>query len=74
MILRQIKYFHAVVEQGSFTAAAKHVYVSQSAVSQQIGQLENELGFKLLEREPRGSSLTPAGKYFYEHTLDLTAE
>ena len=48
MLLRQIKYFIAVVESGSFTEAAEKLFISQSAVSQQIRALESELGVALL--------------------------
>ena len=44
MLLRQMKYFTAVVECGSFTEAAEECFISQSAVSQQIQALENDLG------------------------------
>ena len=61
MLLRQIEYFQAVVEQNSFTAAAEQCNISQSAISQQIQALEAELGVKLLERVKRRFTLTPAG-------------
>ncbi|HIR98069.1 MAG TPA: LysR family transcriptional regulator, partial [Candidatus Merdisoma faecalis] len=50
MLLRQMKYFAAVVECGSFTEAAEQCYISQSAISQQIRTLEKELGVELLHR------------------------
>lgn len=68
MLLRQILYFTAVVECGSFTGAAARCYISQSAVSQQIQSLEAELGVLLLKREKRRISLTAAGEYFYRHS------
>ena len=74
MLLRQMKYFTAVVECGSFTEAAEECFISQSAVSQQIQALENDLGVKLLHRESRGFSLTPAGEYFYRRARELLAE
>ena len=64
MELRQLQYFRAVCETGSFTKAAEDCYVSQSAVSQRIKALEAELGFPLTERHGRSFSLTPAGKLF----------
>ena len=64
MELRQLQYFRAVCETGSFTKAAEGCYVSQSAVSQQVKALEAELGFPLTERHGRSFSLTPAGKLF----------
>ena len=53
MLLRQMKYFAAVVECGSFTEAAEQCYISQSAISQQIRTLEKELGVELLHRGNR---------------------
>lgn len=74
MLLRQIEYFQAVVEQNSFTAAAEQFNISQSAISQQIQALEAELGVQLLERHRRKFSLTPAGELFYKRSVVLTAD
>lgn len=74
MLLRQIEYFQAVVELGSFTAAAEACNVSQSAISQQIQALEAELGVKLLERAKRKFTLTPAGELFYKRSVLITAD
>lgn len=60
-----MKYLVAVIECNSFTKAAEQCYISQSAVSQQIRALENELGVELIHRENRGFSVTAAGEYFY---------
>ena len=68
MLLRQIQYFQAVVEHKSFTEAADACHISQSAISQQIKALEEELGFDLLVRKNRSFELTVAGEYFYEHS------
>ena len=65
MELRQLRYFIEVVDQGSFTLAAEACFISQSAISQQIKALEEELGLSLLLRQGRSFSLTPAGDYFY---------
>ena len=64
MELRQIRYFCAVVEAGSFTRAAEAQLVSQSAISQQVKSLEAELGFALLRRHGRSFDVTPAGELF----------
>lgn len=74
MLLKQIQYFAAVVDCGSFTEAAEQCYISQSAISQQIQALEKELGVKLIHRENRKFSLTPAGEYFYSHSKGLLEE
>lgn len=73
-MLKQIKYFQAVVRCKSFTQAAEECYISQSAISQQIQALEQELGVKLLERKNRKFSVTPAGEHFYKKSLVLTAD
>ena len=73
-MIKQIKYFQAVVRCKSFTQAAEECFISQSAISQQIQALEHELGVKLLNRENRKFSLTPAGEHFYQKSLVLTAD
>lgn len=73
-MFNQIRYFQAVVRLGSFTQAANENYISQSAISQQIQSLEKELGVKLLKREKRKFTLTPAGEYFYQQSLRLLEE
>ena len=70
-MLKQIKYFQAVVRCQSFTEAAEECFISQSAISQQIQALERELGVELLKREKRKFFLTSAGEYFYKKSLVL---
>lgn len=62
----QLRCFVAVADAGQVTGAARALFMTQPAVSQAIGQLENELGFKLFDRSGRGVTLTPAGTRFYE--------
>ena len=71
MLLKQLKYFISIIEKGNFTEAAEENYISQSAISQQIQSLENELGYKLLIREKRTFTLTPAGKYIYNQSKNI---
>ena len=73
-MLKQIKYFQAVVRAGSFSQAAQQCYISQSAISQQVQALERELGVTLLKRENRHFSLTPAGEHFYRQSLLLMTD
>lgn len=73
-MLDQIRYFQSVVRLGSFTAAAEEHFISQSAVSQQIKALEDELGVALLNRKKRSFTLTEAGEYFYRKSLVLVAD
>ena len=74
MLLRQIKYFVTVVDCNSFTEAAERLFISQSAISQQIQALEKELGVQLIIRQNRRFSLTPAGEYFYRRGKGLLDE
>jgi DNA-binding transcriptional LysR family regulator len=69
--LKQIGYFLSVAEMGGFTQAAASLFVAQSALSRQIGEMEDELGFALFEREPRGVRLTPAGAAYRERVASI---
>jgi DNA-binding transcriptional LysR family regulator len=75
--LRQLRYFVVVAEEGQITRAAAKLHLAQPALSQAITQLESELAVKLLERHPRGVSLTSAGESFFTKAraaLDAVAE
>ena len=74
MLLRQMEYLQAVIENGNFYLAAEQCHVSQSAISQQIKKLEDELGVRLLERHNRTFSLTPAGEHFYRKSLVILGD
>ncbi len=73
-MLKQMRYFQAVVRLGSFSAAADECFISQSAISQQIQTLERDLGVLLIKRNNRKLSLTPAGEYFYKKSLLITSD
>ena len=72
--LRQLRYFQALVEHGSFSRAAESVFVSQPALSLQIRELEASLGGPLVERESRGIHLTRLGREAHEQTLRILDE
>jgi DNA-binding transcriptional LysR family regulator len=67
----RLRVFREVARQGSFTAAALALQVSQPAVSQHIARLEQELGCALLERSSRRVRPTPAGEAFLRHVDSL---
>src|ERR1700722_9999858 len=68
MELRHLRYFVAVAEAESLTAAAKRMlHTSQPSLSRQIRDLEDEVGVQLLTRNARGIELTPAGLAFLDH-------
>lgn len=69
MDLRQINYFVAAFEEGSFSAAANRLNCTASGVSQQMSALEARLCVSLFERNRRGVVATPAGRLFYDHGL-----
>ena len=73
MQLEQLKIFVAVARCGSFTAAAKQLYISHSTTSRAISALEDELGVRLFCRGNRVNGLTPAGKVLLEEALKLLA-
>ncbi|MCD8082070.1 MAG: LysR family transcriptional regulator [Clostridiales bacterium] len=73
MEIRQLKYFIAAAEQLNFTKAAKKCHIVQTAMPQQIANLENELDIRLFERSHRSLSLTPAGEHFLKHAKTIVA-
>src|SRR3954469_20330610 len=62
MNIRQLTCFVAIVDEGSFTRAARAIGIAQPSLSQHIRMLEKELNGRLIERLPRGITLTPAGR------------
>jgi DNA-binding transcriptional LysR family regulator len=66
--------FIAVVEAGSFTAAAERLDIAKSAVSRRVSALEERLGVQLLRRTTRRLSLTDTGKSYYEHSARILAD
>lgn len=71
MQYRQLRYFVKVVEAGSFSRAAATIHVAQPALSQQVAELEEEVGHKLLHRTPRGVQPTSAGQVLFERASSI---
>lgn len=71
MDIRQLQYFIAVAENLSFTEASKELFVAQSAVSQQIADLEKKIGVKLFIRNKRTVKLTNAGQVLLKEAIML---
>jgi molybdate transport repressor ModE-like protein len=70
---RRVLTFRAVARQRSFSRAARDLALSQPSVSNQVAQLEREIGTRLLERRPGGLRLTREGEILLEHA-DAIAE
>src|ERR1700730_3708916 len=68
MELRHLRYFMVVGEEQHYGRASRRLRVAQPALSRQIQDLEDELGFKLFDRLPRGVKLSAAGRLFLEDT------
>ncbi len=74
MNLRQFRYFVGVVDAGSFSRAATSLRIAQPALSQQISNLEREMGTELLIRSQRGVRPTAAGNMFYRSARSVLNE
>ncbi|MFM0384721.1 LysR substrate-binding domain-containing protein [Paraburkholderia dipogonis] len=75
MELRHLRYFVAVVEEGSFNRAATlRLHTAQPSLSRQIGDLEDELGVQLLKRSSQGLEPTAAGRAFLAHARLILAQ
>jgi DNA-binding transcriptional LysR family regulator len=71
MELRHLRYFVCVAREGSFTRAAEILRIAQPPLSRQMQQLEDELGFVLIERGTRPLHLSEAGRLFYEQAIQV---
>jgi DNA-binding transcriptional LysR family regulator len=71
---RDLRYFVAVAEELHFTQAAKRLFISQPALSKQIGMLERQLGAPLFERDRHSVRLTPVGAALLPHARQVLTE
>ena len=71
MDLKQMQYFTACAQTGSFSEAAKILYSTQPSVSKVVKALEDSLGMQLFERLPRGIRLTPQGREVYRYAWKI---
>jgi DNA-binding transcriptional LysR family regulator len=71
---QQLEYFYVVAMLQHFTRAAEQLSISQPALSRSIGQLENELGVALFDRQGRSVILNSFGQSFFEHTSRILQE
>jgi DNA-binding transcriptional LysR family regulator len=74
MDIKGLLYFIVAAERLNFTAAAKECYITQTAMSLHIKKMEDELGFRLFNRNKHATELTQAGRDFYSRAKELVAE
>ena len=74
MTFQQLLYFQSVADSLSFSKAAKECFVSQTAISRQIRQLEQEMDLRLFDRDTTHVTLTSAGRYFFQQAQQITAQ
>ncbi|MGH8123842.1 MAG: LysR family transcriptional regulator [Rudaea sp.] len=70
-LLRAFEVFLAAADSGSMTTAARHLKITQSAISQQLKLLESEMRVTLMDRDTRPLRLTPAGQALRQHAADM---
>jgi DNA-binding transcriptional LysR family regulator len=71
--IKQLRYFIAIAEEKQISAAAKRLHLAQPPLSQQLINLEKELGVALVVRHARGLELTEAGRILYKHAVKIAS-
>lgn len=71
MVIRYLEILEAIAETGTFTSAAKKLYITQSAVSHAVAELEKQAGTALFERLPKGVALTRCGTSLLEESRSI---
>ena len=71
MNIDSLRYFHLIAKEGNISGVAKEIHLSQSALSQQIQKLENDMSKKLLIRSNKGVTLTNTGKIVYKFAENI---
>lgn len=74
MTLKQLEYFTVLVQTQNYTEAARQLFVSQTTITKQIQNLENELHLALFVRDKKHVTLTEAGEVFYQEAKRLLAQ
>lgn len=74
MHIESMRYFVELANAGSFSAAARNLFISPQGLNKAIGTIEREFGSKLVERNRHGIVLTPEGKVFYRHAVVIVSE
>ena len=74
MDIRSLRYFIAVYEERSLSAAAKRCFVAQPSISTTVAQLEDDLGTKLFVRHSKGVSPTDSGSQLYPHACKMVSD
>jgi len=73
MDLKQLRYFLALANEGSFSRASEQLHMAQPPLTRQIQGLEEELGTQLFVRTPRGVELTGAGEVLFQEVPNILA-
>ena len=71
MDIKQLRYFIAIAEEGSLSAASQRLRVAQPSLSQHVIKIEQELGVTLVHRSPRGIALTASGEILLRHAREI---